>query len=335
MLENEIIKAEVIKKYLEEGQDVKQLADEYYLSTATINNWGREYIENYQSLEEANLFRRLNATQLRYKLIKLYREKSNKEKYKLINRYDCISIMDSIVKSKEVEDYSNYFFHKNERNLSDIYYEVERGDNRILRIYVFNNYTFSEYLDIDGNKRKIELSPRLLMEAYFDNHPFPGFFDRDVFLKVYDLIHMASVVKGYIDFNIYEDLVDKLIPEDFEAVKNEIIQKKRDEIFRKVIASLDLLMSLNSIEYSNSESKEGSQDINKVLKEKFLFKEMKWINEKEGKIRIYLARILSEDWLKNRFKDMVYGLNGDYSVWAVRKTDNSIRYAIDSSKPEN
>ena len=334
MLENEMIKLEVLRKYLENGLDVKQLADEYGLSTVTINNWGRDYIESDISVEEAKLFQKLNATQLRYKLISLYREKCNKERYKLIEHYDCISILDSIIKSKDSEDYTNYSFIKNERDLMDIYYEVEREDNKIIRIYIFDNHTFSSNILVDDKRYNFELTPEFVQIVYFNQHPFPSAFDRDVVIKIYDLIDMESFINGYIDLNIFEDLAYKLIPEQAESL---LIVKKKEIIVQKVILSLDLLMSLNIIEYSNVELKDSSNNVNKILKEKFLFKEMKWINEKEGKIRIYLSRILSEDWVIRKFKEEIYKKKGDYSGVELRKIkkDNNQNDNIDSIRPEN
>ena len=298
---------EIIYKYLEEGQSIKELAREYDVTDVTINKWVKEYLDVFLINDGADLFLGLNEDQLRYKLIKIYRDKTNMEKCILINHYDLVSVLDLIVKSQETNQFVDCYVSVNERNLLDVFYDIEREKNRVMRIYILNNLPKPSNLKIDNRCFFTKMTDEIREMLNMSNYPFPSHRDKVVVSNIYKYLDDASIKKGYIDFNFKEDFVDKIIPRDNNNSRYKVSEKVKKTIRENALSSIKSLMDLSFIEYIVSEENGAvSYPRNKQFKSKLLFDEVEWINKSEGTMRIYLSRILREDWAMENYKKLIY-----------------------------
>lgn len=299
-------KNEVIRKYLNEGQKLQKLAREYGVNDVTISKWVKDYIDEYQTLEERDLYQGLSEVQLRYNLIKKNREKKENEKYIIISHYDVISMLDSIIRDQQSNQFSNCDLRINDRNMIDVYYTYEREKNRFINIYIYTNLPMPSDLIIDSLSNFSDKKSKIIEIFNSCKHPFLDMFDKDVVSLIYNLLDEKSIKKGYVDFKFQAEIVNRLIPCDMSNLRYNKSEKIRKMYRRKVLTSIYSLMNITFIECLMSEYGAISFPKNRNIRSKFLFEEIEWINEDEDKMRIYLSRTLCEDWLLENYKNKIY-----------------------------
>ncbi len=131
-------------------------------------------------------------------------------------------------------------------------------------------------------------------------------FESDIVSLIYKKMDKLSIQKGFVELNFNEDIVNKLIPKNWLSSSSFKIQREKERFREKVLSSLYFLMSLTYIEYMENEYGKITYPKNKSLRSKLLFKEIEWVNEKENKMRIYLSRLICEDWAMENYKKSVF-----------------------------